>query len=286
MRQLVITQRLTDKSDSSFEQYLQEIKRIPMISIEEEIALAIKIKEGDEKALHKLVCSNLRFVISVAKQYQTDNVNLNDLVCEGNLGLIKAAKKFDHTRGFKFISYAVWWIRQYIMQYLTDKKRTIRLPNNLVALNNKLNKSRVSLSQKLEREPTIEELSEDIDVTSDTIESLLKHTNNSLSLDEVKNDDERNLHDLLEGQSFINFEKKLLIDSAKVDIKRMLKKIPEKEMIVLCYYFGLEGFERLTLIEISNRLNLTMEGARQVRERGLKKLRKFTFKSQLQEYSL
>ncbi len=286
MRQLVITKRLTDKSENSFELYLQEIKKVPTISFDEEITMALKIKEGDEEALHKLVCSNLRFVVSVAKQYQAGDVSLNDLVCEGNIGLIKAARKYDHTRGFKFISYAVWWIRQSIMQYLTDKKRTIRLPNNLTSLNNKVIKSRIHLSQKFEREPTTEELSEDIDVPTDTIESLLKYTNNPLSLDEVKVDGERNLHDVIEGKSYVSFEKKLIQDSAKVDIKRMLKKIPEKERIVICYYFGLDGFETLTLIEIGHKLNLTMEGARQIRERGLKKLKKPIIKDQLQGYCI
>jgi RNA polymerase primary sigma factor len=286
MKQLIITKRLTDRSDGSFDQYLQEIKRIPMISVDQEIALAFKIKEGDEEALHKLVSSNLRFVISVAKQYQAGNVSLSDLVCEGNIGLIKAAKKFDHTRGFKFISYAVWWIRQSILQYLTDKKRTIRLPNNLSGLNNKISKSRIHLSQKLEREPTIDELSEDIDIPSDTIESLLKYINNPVSLDENWKDEDRNFHDVLESKSYVLFEKKLTIDSAKVDIKRLLKKIPEREKIVICYYFGLDGFEKLSLIEIANRLNLSTEGVRQIRERGLRRLRKPRVKSQLKEYCI
>jgi RNA polymerase primary sigma factor len=286
MRQLLINKRLTDKSESSFEQYLQEIKKVPLISIEEEIALTIKIKEGDEDALHKLVCSNLRFVISVAKQYKTGNLSLNDLVCEGNIGLIKAATRFDHTRGFKFISYAVWWIRQSIMQFLTDKKRTIRLPNNFSSLQNKITKSRIVLSQKLEREPTVEELSEDIDIPTDTIQSLLKYANNPVSLDETWNEENRTLHDVLDGKSHEVFERKLTIDSASIDIKRMLKTIPEKERIVICYYFGLENFERLTLIEISYRLNLTMEGVRQIRERGLRKLKKPFLKNQLKEYCI
>ncbi|MEL6613837.1 MAG: RNA polymerase sigma factor RpoD/SigA [Bacteroidota bacterium] len=256
------------------DQYLQEIGQIALLKPEEEVELARRIKEGDEAALHKMVRANLRFVVSVAKKYQGQGLTLSDLINEGNYGLIKAAQRFDETRGFKFISYAVWWIRQAILQALAEQSRVVRLPLNRIGTISKIRKSTARLQQQHERQPNIDELAEELDLSPQKIREALKHTGRHLSMDAPFNeDDDNSLLDVLPDEDDIPPDEGLLDESLKIDIERALSTLHPREAEITRLYFGIGREHPLTLEEIGQRFNLTRERVRQIKEKALRKLR-------------
>lgn len=280
MRQLKISKQITNRESQSLDKYLQEIGKVELLRPEEEVILARKIREGDSRALDKLTKANLRFVVSVAKQYQNQGLSLGDLINEGNLGLIKAAQRFDETRGFKFISYAVWWIRQSILQSLAEQARIVRLPLNRVGSLNKINKTVSELEQKFEREPTAEELSEILDIDQTDIVTTLKVSGKHISVDApFSQGEEGNLLDILENADVMNPDANLITDSLKKEIQRTLTLLPEREANILIHFFGLEDKYPLSLEEIADKFDLTRERVRQIKEKALKKLR-YTSKNQ------
>lgn len=275
MRQLKITPSITNRDSASLEKYLQEIGRESMIAPSEEPILAQKIREGDAAALDKLVRANLRFVVSVAKQYQNQGLSLLDLINEGNLGLIKAAKKFDETKGFKFISYAVWWIRQSILQALAEQARIVRLPLNKLGALNKIKKAFVQLEQKYEREPSSEELSEILEMTEDQVSDTLGVSGRAVSVDAPfdSKDDQSNLLDVLSNPNSPSADNEMIAESMQQDIIRSLNTLPPKESDVLKLFYGI-GYQRAhTLEEISMKLDMTRERVRQIKDNGIKRLR-------------
>ncbi|MCS6981478.1 MAG: RNA polymerase sigma factor RpoD/SigA [Flavobacteriales bacterium] len=274
MRQIKISHRITNRDSASLDKYINDVSRLPMVLPEEEVELARRIREGDEKALIKLVSANLRFVISVAKQYQNQGLSLGDLINEGNLGLIKAALRFDETRGFKFISYAVWWIRQSIMQAIAEHARIVRLPANKFTLINKLNRIFSELEQKFEREPTAEELAQFSDIEYDELLALLQSNTKYTYLDAPLSDseDSGNLYDVTENGE-PSPEHNLMKHSLKEDIMRLLKSLNPREAKVIKLYYGLEDKHPYSLDEISEKMGLTRERVRQIKERALRKLR-------------
>jgi RNA polymerase primary sigma factor len=256
------------------DQYLQEIGQIDLLDAEEEVELARRIKEGDEEALHKLIRSNLRFVVSVAKKYQGQGLSLADLINEGNYGLIKAAKRFDETRGFKFISYAVWWIRQAILQALAEQSRVVRLPLNRIGTISKIRKKTSKLAQEHEREPNLEELAEELDVDIEKIREARKHTSRHLSMDApFTEDDDNSLLDILPSETSKDPDKDMMDESLKVDIEYALATLTEREAEITRLYFGIGREHSLTLEKIGNRFDLTRERVRQIKEKALRKLR-------------
>ncbi|MEL6445415.1 MAG: RNA polymerase sigma factor RpoD/SigA [Bacteroidota bacterium] len=256
------------------DQYLQEIGQIALLKPEEEVELARRIKEGDEAALHKMVRANLRFVVSVAKKYQGQGLTLSDLINEGNYGLIKAAQRFDETRGFKFISYAVWWIRQAILQALAEQSRVVRLPLNRIGTISKIRKSTARLQQRHERQPNIDELAEELDLSPQKIREALKHTGRHLSMDAPFNeDDDNSLLDVLPDEDDIPPDEGLLDESLKIDIERALSTLHPREAEITRLYFGIGREHPLTLEEIGQRFSLTRERVRQIKEKALRKLR-------------
>lgn len=272
MRQLKISKSITARS-ASLDKYLQEISREPMISVEEEVELAQRIRRGDRAALDKLTRANLRFVVSVAKQYQNQGLTLSDLINEGNLGLIKAAERFDETRGFKFISYAVWWIRQSILQALAEQSRNIRLPLNQVGLLNRINKEMARFEQEHERRPSSEELAEALDVPVDKIEETMKQTGRSISVDAPFVEGEENsLLDVLPSTDSPHTDHTLLNESLATEIERALSTLTPREKEVLQMAFGI-GCHEMTLEEIADRFELTRERVRQIKEKALRRLR-------------
>jgi len=274
MRQLKILKQITNRETQSLDKYLQEISKLDLIAVEEEVDLAKRIREGDIAALEKLTKANLRFVVSVAKQYQNYGMTLGDLINEGNLGLIKAAKRFDETRGFKFISYAVWWIRQSIMQSLAEQSRIVRLPLNRVSGLYKILKTFSVLEQEYQRDPTTEEMAEAIGVTADEVALNQKCSGRHLSVDAPFQEGEENaLLDVLVDTSCETPDSELLSDSLKTEIQRALGTLTFREREVLTLYFGLDGNEAMTLKELSDRLNLTMERVRQIKEKATRRLR-------------
>ncbi|TAE46905.1 MAG: RNA polymerase sigma factor RpoD/SigA [Cytophagales bacterium] len=280
MRQLKISKQITNRESQSLDKYLQEIGKVELLRPEEEVILARKIREGDSRALDKLTKANLRFVVSVAKQYQNQGLSLGDLINEGNLGLIKAAQRFDETRGFKFISYAVWWIRQSILQSLAEQARIVRLPLNRVGSLNKINKTVSELEQKFEREPTAEELSEILDIDQTDIVTTLKVSGKHISVDApFSQGEEGNLLDILENADVMNPDANLITDSLKKEIQRTLTLLPEREANILIHFFGLEDKYPLSLEEIADKFDLTRERVRQIKEKALRKLR-YTSKNQ------
>ncbi|TAH31388.1 MAG: RNA polymerase sigma factor RpoD/SigA [Cytophagales bacterium] len=280
MRQLKISKQITNRESQSLDKYLQEIGKVELLRPEEEVILARKIREGDSRALDKLTKANLRFVVSVAKQYQNQGLSLGDLINEGNLGLIKAAQRFDETRGFKFISYAVWWIRQSILQSLAEQARIVRLPLNRVGSLNKINKTVSELEQKFEREPTAEELSEILDIDQTDIVTTLKVSGKHISVDApFSQGEEGNLLDILENADVMNPDANLITDSLKKEIQRTLTLLPEREANILIHFFGLEDKHPLSLEEIADKFDLTRERVRQIKEKALRKLR-YTSKNQ------
>ncbi len=275
MRQLKIIKQVTNRDTASLDKYLQEIAKVGLISAEEEVRLAQRIKKGDKVALEKLCKANLRFVVSVSKQYQNQGLSLPDLINEGNLGLMKAAERFDETKGFKFISYAVWWIRQSILQALAEQARIVRLPLNKIGTINKVNKAYSQLEQKHEREPNPEEIAEMLDLTPEEVKDALKQSGRHLSMDApLLEGDESNMYEVLYNEDDSNTpEYSLLYDSLKNEIERTIATLPQREAEVIRHYFGLTGLSPHTLEEIGEKLNLTRERARQIKERALRHLK-------------
>lgn len=275
MRQLKIVKQVTNRDTASLDKYLQEIAKVGLISAEEEVRLAKLIKKGDKVALEKLCKANLRFVVSVSKQYQNQGLSLPDLINEGNMGLIKAAQRFDETRGFKFISYAVWWIRQSILQALAEQARIVRLPLNKIGTINKVNKAYSLLEQKHEREPHPEEIAEMLDITVEEVKDSLKHSGRHLSMDApILEGEDSDMHEILHTDESGNTpESNLLYDSLKNEIERTIATLPDREADVIRYYFGLNGLHPHSLEEIGEKLNLTRERARQIKERAIRHLK-------------
>ena len=284
MRQLKISKSITNREDSTLDKYLQEITQEKLLTTEEEITLARKIKEGDKDALQKLTRANLRFVVSVAKQYQHQGLSLPDLINEGNIGLIKAAEKFDDTRGFKFISYAVWWIRQSIMQALADQSRLVRLPLNQVGSVNKINKISHKFEQEFERKPSIAEIAEEINLPQERVSDAIKGNNRHVSMDAPLTDGNDNgLADLLQGNEGPDINTHLLLESLREELKLALNILDERERFVIEAFYGINQPE-MTLQEIGAKKGLTRERARQIREKAIRKLRKNTQNKLLKSY--
>jgi RNA polymerase primary sigma factor len=276
MRQLKITQQITNRETASLDKYLTEIGREELITAEQEVELAKRIKQGDQQALAKMVRANLRFVVSVSKQYQNQGLSLPDLINEGNLGLIKAAKRFDETRGFKFISYAVWWIRQSILQSLAEQARIVRLPLNKIGNINKINRAYAQLEQVHEREPTVDEIATELEMAEGDISQNIKNNRRHVSMDAPllgSEDDERNMYDTLSGDNENNPELSLLNESLRREIERSLATLSERESDVIRLYFGLTGKHPMTLEEIGEEFDLTRERVRQIKEKAIRRLR-------------
>jgi RNA polymerase primary sigma factor len=282
MRQLKISKSITNRESQSLEKYLQEIGKVELISPEEEVKLARMIKQGDQRALDKLTKANLRFVVSVAKQYQNQGLSLPDLINEGNLGLIKAAQRFDETRGFKFISYAVWWIRQSILQSLAEQARIVRLPLNKVGLTNKIQKAFSQLEQEFEREPSAEELADMLQLDIEEVRSTLSINVRHVSTDTpISEGEEGTLIDLLENPNAEKTEKNIEhVESLKLEIERSLKALTERQKEVICYFFGIGIDHPMTLEDIGERFSLTRERVRQIKDKAITKL-KTTNRSQI-----
>ncbi len=275
MRQLKITKSITNRESQSLEKYLQEIGKVELITPEEEVKLAEKIRQGDQRALDRLTKANLRFVVSVAKQYQNQGLSLPDLINEGNLGLIKAAQRFDETRGFKFISYAVWWIRQSILQALAEQSRIVRLPLNKVGLTNRINKAFSQLEQEYEREPSAEELAEVLEIEIEEVSSTLRNASRHVSMDSPLSDGEENtLMDVMENPNAVATDGELEHDeSLKTEITRSLKTLTERQQEVIKYFFGIGVDHPLSLEDIGERFNLTRERVRQIKDKAISKLK-------------
>ncbi len=286
MRQLKITKSITNRESQSLEKYLQEIGRVELISPEEEVKLAERIRKGDQAALEKLTKANLRFVVSVAKQYQNQGLTLPDLINEGNLGLIKAAQRFDETRGFKFISYAVWWIRQSILQALAEQSRIVRLPLNKVGLTNRISKAYSQLEQEFEREPTPEELAYLLDIDPDEVAATLGIAARHVSMDQPLFDgEEGTLIDVLINQNATSTDNNLAVNaSLQTEIERSLSTLTERQKEVICYFFGLGIDHPLSLEDIGERFNLTRERVRQIKDKAITKLRCTTRSQQLRGF--
>lgn len=282
MRQLKITKQVTNRETASLDKYLQEIGRVDLITAEEEVELARKIKQGDSTALERLVKANLRFVVSVSKQYQNQGLSLPDLINEGNLGLIKAAQRFDETRGFKFISYAVWWIRQSILQALAEQARIVRLPLNKIGSINKINKTFAKLEQQLEREPTADEIAKVMDMMPEDVFETLKNSGRHVSMDAPLsiNDEGGSMYDVMEEKDSISPDRDLIHESLRREIERSLSTLTVREADVVRLYFGLNGNQPLTLEEIGERFELTRERVRQIKEKAVRRL-KHTSRSKL-----
>ena len=274
MRQLKITKQVTNRETASLDKYLQEIGKVDLITADEEVELAQRIKAGDKEALEKLVKSNLRFVVSVAKQYQNQGLSLPDLINEGNLGLIKAAKRFDETRGFKFISYAVWWIRQSILQALAEQSRIVRLPLNKIGSINKINKMYAKLEQENERPPSPEELAEALDMSINDVKISLKNAGRHISMDApLVEGEESNLYDVLRSGESPSPDKTLMLESLRTEIERALNTLTPREADVIKLYFGLNGNHMMTLEEIGETFDLTRERVRQIKEKAIRRLK-------------
>ncbi|MDX2003351.1 MAG: RNA polymerase sigma factor RpoD/SigA [Chitinophagales bacterium] len=285
MRQLKITNQITQRDSQALEKYLQEIAKVKLLTAQEEVDLSKRIKDGDADALEHLVKANLRFVVSVAKQYQNQGLPLSDLVNEGNLGLIKAAQKFDESKGFKFISYAVWWIRQSIMQAVVEQSRIIRLPLNKVGSYNKINQTMAAFEQEFQREPTHEELEEILDINSKEIEDLIKSATRHVSMDAPFNEEgEGSLYDVLIDESESDTEKAMMKDSLTKEINSVMAVLPTRDAEIISYYFGLKGEGYMTLEEIGQMFSLTRERVRQIKERALRRLRKTSGSNSLKHY--
>ena len=276
MRQLKIAKQVTNRETASLDKYLQEIGRVDLISPEEEVELARRIRTGDKAALERLTKANLRFVVSVSKQYQNQGLALPDLINEGNVGLIKAAERFDETRGFKFISYAVWWIRQSILQALAEQARIVRLPLNKIGSINKINKAYSELEQKFERPPSAEELAEFIGCTTEEIKQSLSHNGRHVSMDAplVEGDESSSsMYDVLSNDSLPGPESNLVVESLRKDIERSLTALTQRESDVIRLFYGLEGRAAMSLDEIGVRFDLTRERVRQIKEKAIRRLK-------------
>jgi RNA polymerase primary sigma factor len=274
MRQLKITKQVTNRETASLDKYLQEIGKVDLITAEEEVELAQKVKQGNQLALEKLTKANLRFVVSVAKQYQNQGLTLPDLINEGNLGLIKAAQRFDETRGFKFISYAVWWIRQSILQALAEQSRIVRLPLNKIGSINKINKTYAFLEQSHERPPSAEEIANELDMTINDVKESMKNSGRHVSMDApLVEGEDSNLYDVLRSGESPNPDKDLLHESLRTEIERALETLTPREADVIKLYFGLGNHHPMTLEEIGETFDLTRERVRQIKEKAIRRLK-------------
>jgi RNA polymerase primary sigma factor len=274
MRQLKITKQVTNRETASLDKYLQEIGKVDLITADEEVELAQRIKAGDQMALEKLTKANLRFVVSVAKQYQNQGLTLPDLINEGNLGLIKAAQRFDETRGFKFISYAVWWIRQSILQALAEQSRIVRLPLNKIGSINKINKTYAFLEQSHERPPSAEEIAKELDMTINDVKESMKNSGRHVSMDApLVEGEDSNLYDVLRSGESPNPDKDLLHESLRTEIERALETLTPREADVIRLYFGLGNQHPMTLEEIGETFDLTRERVRQIKEKAIRRLK-------------
>lgn len=288
MRQLKITNKITSRESVALDKYLNDISKIDMLTADEEAMLARKIRAGDKEALDRMVKSNLRFVVSVSKQYQNQGLSLPDLINEGNVGLMKAAKRFDETKGFKFISYAVWWIRQSILYAIVEYSRMVRLPLNKVASYNKINEAMVSFQQEFERDPSEEELSELLDIKPKEVRRMMKGGNRHLSMDAPVGGEEgeSTMLDLfmMDDDAQASPDNFLMEESRVIDIKNGLSELSPRETEVISAYYGLNGHKSLTLEEIGELYGLTRERVRQIKERAIRRLRKSTSKNTLKSY--
>jgi RNA polymerase primary sigma factor len=287
MRQLKITKQVTNRETASLDKYLQEISRLELLTAQDEVELAQKIKQGDKAALERLTKANLRFVVSVAKQYQNQGMSLPDLINEGNVGLIKAAERFDETRGFKFISYAVWWIRQSILQALAEQARIVRLPLNKIGTINKINRAYSELEQKFERPPSAEEMADFLDCTVKEVRQSLRNNGRHVSMDSplIEGDESSSsMYDVLENDSLPGPENGLVVESLRKDIERSLSTLTSREGDVVRMYFGLNGKNPLTLEEIGDLFELTRERVRQIKEKAIRRLKHTSRSRMLQSY--
>ena len=280
-----IVKQFTNRENQSLDKYLQEIGKVELLTPEMEIELAVRLKKGDHAAMEQLAKANLRFVVSVAKQYQNQGLSLGDLINEGNLGLIKAVRRFDETRGFKFISYAVWWIRQSILQALAEQSRIVRLPLNRVGALNRIGKTYSNLKQEFEREPSPEEVAEALEMDVDEISSMMKISGKQVSVDApFSSGDENSLLDIIEDNHQPSPDNDLISESLKSEIKSLLAILPDREAEVIKLYFGLDGEYSMTLEEIGERFNLTRERVRQIKEKAIRKLRHNSKSNNLKSY--
>lgn len=285
MRQLKIIKQVTNRETASLDKYLHEIGKVDLLTADQEVDLARKVRTGDNLALEKLIKANLRFVVSVSKQYQNQGLSLPDLINEGNLGLIKAAKRFDETRGFKFISYAVWWIRQSILQALAEQARIVRLPLNKIGSINKINKALSELEQKYEREPSIDEIASAIEIAPADIKEAMKSAGRHVSMDAPLTDGEDgDMYEVLLSKDNPSPDGTLLNDSLRKEIERALSSLTEREASIIRLYFGLNGKHPYTLEEIGEEFNLTRERVRQIKEKAIKRLKHTTRSKILKTY--
>lgn len=286
MRQLKISKSITNRESESLERYLQEIGRVELITPEEEVKLARLIRQGDQKALDRLTKANLRFVVSVAKQYQNQGLTLSDLINEGNLGLIKAARRFDETRGFKFISYGVWWIRQSIMQALAEQSRIVRLPLNKVGLTNRISRAYSHLEQELERPPTTEELAEYLEVEVEEVAATMSVAARHVSMDSPLSEGEENtLIDVLANDNADSADKQIIFqDSLRMEVQRSLTLLTPRQKEVICYLYGIDVEQPMSLEDLGVKYNLTRERVRQIKDKALEKLRTISGSGLLREY--
>ena len=285
MRQLKITKQVTNRETASLDKYLQEIGKVDLITAEQEVELARRIKQGDKKALEELTKANLRFVVSVSKQYQNQGLSLPDLINEGNLGLIKAAQRFDETRGFKFISYAVWWIRQSILQALAEQSRIVRLPLNKIGSINKINKATAKLEQKYEREPDYREIAGILDMTVNEVKESKRNAGRHVSMDApLIQDEDNNMYDILKSEESITPETGLLYESLRKEIDRAISTLTQREADVIRLYFGLNGGHPMTLEEIGEKFDLTRERVRQIKEKAIRRLKQTSRSRILKSY--
>ena len=277
MRQLKIVKQVTNRDTASLDKYLHEIGKVDLLTTEEEVEIAGKIRKGDHKALEKLINANLRFVVSVSKQYQNQGLSLPDLINEGNLGLIKAAQRFDETRGFKFISYAVWWIRQSILQALAEQARIVRLPLNKIGSINRINRAFSDLEQLFEREPSVQEIAEMLKMASDDVKEAMKSSGRHVSMDApIKEDEDSTLYDVILSIDTPSPDKSLLNDSLRKEIERVLSILTYREASIIRLYFGLDTKYQYTLEEIGQEFNLTRERVRQIKEKAIRRLKNAT----------
>ncbi len=285
MRQLKITKQVTNRETASLDKYLQEIGKVDLITAEQEVELARRIKQGDKKALEELTKANLRFVVSVSKQYQNQGLSLPDLINEGNLGLIKAAQRFDETRGFKFISYAVWWIRQSILQALAEQSRIVRLPLNKIGSINKINKATAKLEQEFEREPDYREIAGMLDMTENEVKESKRNAGRHVSMDApLIQDEDNNMYDVLKSEESITPETGLLYESLRKEIDRAISTLTQREADVIRLYFGLNGGHPMTLEEIGEKFDLTRERVRQIKEKAIRRLKQTSRSKILKSY--
>lgn len=286
MRQLKITKQVTNRESKSLDKYLQDISKVELITADEEVELAQRIREGDQIALEKLTNANLRFVVSVAKQYQNQGLKLPDLINEGNVGLVKAAKRFDETRGFKFISYAVWWIRQSILQALAEQSRVVRLPLNKIGVINKINKAFSHLEQEFQRPPSAEEIAKELDMAISQVKAAMKNSGRHLSMDAPfkEGENDSNLYDVLSSGESPNPDDDLMQDSLSIEINRALDTLSTREADVIRLNYGIGNQPAMTLQEIGDTFDLSRERVRQIREKGIRRLKHQSKNKMLKKY--